>query len=74
MASPGIDLLKAFVTVTDTGGFSSAVRHLHRTQSAVSMRVNRIGNMIGHQTFNRNGCSIMLAAQGEKLLPMPGRC
>jgi len=69
MASFDIDLLKTFVMVTDTGGFSSAARHLHRTQSAVSMQVKRIESMIGHQVFNRNGRSITLTVEGEKLLP-----
>ena len=69
MASFDIDLLKTFVTVKDTGGFSSAARHLHRTQSAVSMQVKRIESMIGHQVFNRNGRSITLTTEGEKLLP-----
>ena len=41
MLNLDVDLLRAFVAVADTGGFTSASRQLHRTQSAVSMQLPR---------------------------------
>lgn len=38
MLNLDMDLLRAFVAVADTGGFTGAARQLHRTQSAVSMQ------------------------------------
>ena len=31
------ELLRTFVAIVDAGGFTLAARHVHRTQSAVSM-------------------------------------
>jgi DNA-binding transcriptional LysR family regulator len=36
------ELLRAFVAVADSGGFTRAARALNRTQSAVSMQIKRL--------------------------------
>ena len=63
-----IDVLRAFVAVADTGGFTSAARHLNRTQSAVSMRVRRLEDFLGKRVFDRNGRGVRLTSDGEVLL------
>jgi DNA-binding transcriptional LysR family regulator len=68
MLNLDVDLLRAFVAVADTGGFTSAARQLHRTQSAVSMQVKRIEEMVGKRVFDRSGRSVRLTANGEILL------
>ncbi len=68
MLNLDIDLLRAFVAVADTGGFTSASRLLHRTQSAVSMQVKRIEDMLNKRVFDRSGRSVKLTTDGEILI------
>ncbi len=68
MVNLDIDLLRAFVAVADTGGFTSASRLLHRTQSAVSMQVKRVENMVGKKVFDRRGKVVKLTSDGEILI------
>jgi len=63
-----IDVLRAFVTVADTGGFTNAARRLNRTQSAISMRVRRLEEFLGKQMLHRNGAGVTLTPDGEVLL------
>lgn len=68
MLNLDVDLLRAFVAVADTGGFTSASRQLHRTQSAVSMQVKRIEELVGKRVFDRSGRAVKLTADGEILI------
>jgi DNA-binding transcriptional LysR family regulator len=62
------DLLRAFVAVADSGGFTRAAAVLHRTQSAVSMQIKRLEESVASPLFQRNGRSIQLTRDGEALL------
>ncbi|MBW2473729.1 MAG: LysR family transcriptional regulator [Deltaproteobacteria bacterium] len=68
-----IDLLKTFLAIIDTGGFTNASQVVHRTQSAISMQVKRLEDMIGQPLFERIGRSIKLTTEGEALLPYARR-
>ena len=68
-----IDLLKTFLAIIDTGGFSNASGVVHRTQSAVSMQVKRLEGSIGQPLFERNGRSSRLTPEGEALVPYARR-
>lgn len=68
-----IDLLKTFVAIIDSGGFTSAADVVHRTQSAISMQVKRLEETIGQPLFERTGRSFNLTAQGEALVPYARR-
>jgi len=63
------ELLRAFVTVTDTGGFSAAAKLLNRTQSAVSLQIKRLEEQIGTRLFTRTSRSVALTPSGAQLLP-----
>ncbi len=63
------DLLKAFVAVTETGGFSSAGKLLHRTQSAISLQIKRLEDRMGEPLFNRTSRNVVLTPAGGRLLP-----
>jgi DNA-binding transcriptional LysR family regulator len=63
-----LDLLKVFVTAVERGGFSRAAAALHRTQSAVSMQIQRLEKAIGTSLFARQGRNIKLTREGEALL------
>ncbi|CDI04746.1 Transcriptional regulator, LysR family [Candidatus Competibacter denitrificans Run_A_D11] len=62
------DLLRTFVAIVDTGGFTLAARQVHRTQSAISMQVRRLEETLGRVLFQRDGRGVQLAPDGEALL------
>jgi len=61
------DLLRTFVTVQDHGGFTRAAEALHITQSAVSMQIRRLEEIVGKPLFTRKGRSVTLTPEGETL-------
>ncbi|WP_275289054.1 LysR family transcriptional regulator [Halomonas elongata] len=62
-------LLRAFVTVAESQGFSAAGKVLHRTQSAVSLQIKRLEDQMGQALFERTSRSVLLTSHGEQLLP-----
>lgn len=62
------DLLRTFVAIVDTGGFTPAARQVHRTQSAVSMQMKRLEEGVGRLLFERDGRGVNLTADGDALL------
>ncbi|MFG1346024.1 LysR substrate-binding domain-containing protein [Xanthobacter autotrophicus DSM 431] len=63
-----MDLLKAFVSVVDAGGFTRAGARVHRTQSTVSQQIRRLEEQAGHQLLLREARGVALTAEGERLL------
>ena len=63
-----IDLLRTFVTIVDFGGFSQAGRHLHRTQSAISLQMKRLEEQTGSSLFRKIGRRRLPTESGELLL------
>ncbi|MDX1301431.1 LysR family transcriptional regulator [Photobacterium sp.] len=61
-------LLRAFVSLADTGSFTLAADHLHLTQSTVSQQINRLEDIVGWELFDRTQRPIKLTSTGEKLL------
>lgn len=63
-----IGLLRTFVAVADTRGFTKAARLLYRTQSAVSMQIKRLEDCTGQRLLHRKkGGGISLTPEGELL-------
>ncbi len=60
--------LRSFVAVADTGGVTRAAGFLHLTQSAVSMQLKRLEELLGLELLDRSGRTIALTASGEQLL------
>src|SRR5579871_714377 len=63
-----LDLLRSFVSVVDTGGFTRAGERVHRTQSTVSQQIKRLEDVVGYQLLHRNGREATPTEQGERLL------
>lgn len=63
-----IDLLRAFVAVAETGGFTEASGQVGRTQSAVSQKIRRLEDSLGRRVFERTSRTVSLTADGETLL------
>lgn len=60
--------LETFYWVCRIGGFAAAAKHLHSTQSAVSMRIQDLESSLGVALFDRNQRSARLTAKGQELM------
>jgi DNA-binding transcriptional LysR family regulator len=64
-----IDLLKTFLAIADTGSFTRAAEEVHKTQSAVSMQMKRLEDLlVGRPLFARDGRASRFTADGERLI------
>ncbi len=61
-------LLRAFVAVIESGGFTRAARALHLTQSTVSQQVRRLEDDAGQILLDRSERRIRTTQAGERLL------
>lgn len=68
MRNLDITTLRSFVAVADSGGVTRAAGFLHLTQSAVSMQLKRLEELLGLDLLDRSGRGIALTASGEQLL------
>lgn len=63
-----IELLRSFVSVVDSGGFTRAGERVHRTQSTVSQQIKRLEESVGRPLLVRNGKQAAPTEEGERLL------
>jgi DNA-binding transcriptional LysR family regulator len=63
-----LDLLRGFVTVAERGGFTLAGQALGLTQSAISLKVKRLEDLLGKPVFTRGAKQVTLTREGESLL------
>ncbi|MGR3503923.1 LysR family transcriptional regulator [Pseudaestuariivita sp.] len=68
MRNLDITTLRSFVAVADVGGVTRAAGFLNLTQSAVSMQLKRLEELLGEQLFDRAGRRVALTSAGEQLL------
>jgi DNA-binding transcriptional LysR family regulator len=70
MGKPMLDLelLRSFVSVVDSGGFTRAGERVHRTQSTVSQQIKRLEDDLGQPLLNRTGKDVTPTEAGERLL------
>lgn len=61
-------LLRAFVAVKETGGFTRAAQRLHLTQSAISHQIRRLETQVGRPLLRRTTRSLSLTEDGEDFL------
>ncbi len=62
-----IDLLRTFSAVAETKNFTRAGARLGRSQSAVSLKIQRLEQQVGAELFVRDRRRVVLTAQGEAL-------
>jgi DNA-binding transcriptional LysR family regulator len=63
-----IDLLKTFLAIADTGNFTRAAEEVNKTQSAVSMQMKRLEELVGRPLFARDGRASRLTADGDRMI------
>lgn len=64
-----ITLIKTFLEVANTGSFVAACDRLFVTQSAVSLRVQRLEDSLGHALFQRSKAGAILTPEGKQFEP-----
>lgn len=62
------DLLRTFLAVADTGNVTRAADMVRRTQSAVSMQIRRLEDLIGSALFERHSRGVILTVEGRRLV------
>lgn len=63
-----IDLLRTFAAAAQSGSFTAAAELVARTQSAVSLQIQRLEEVVGKRVFERTSRSLALTPAGETLL------
>ncbi|WP_034852139.1 LysR substrate-binding domain-containing protein [Inquilinus limosus] len=64
----GLDLLRTYVAVCRQGSLSKVAAQTGRTQSALSMQMRRLEDLLGRPLFQRTGRGVVPTAEGELLL------
>ncbi|HEY6980964.1 LysR family transcriptional regulator [Reyranella sp.] len=68
-----VALLRAFLTVVETGGVTHAAAALGISQAAVSQQIRRLEEALESRLFEREGRRLALAPAGERLLAQARR-
>ena len=63
-----IELLRTFIAIADSGSFSLAADQIARTQSAVSMQVKRLEELLEKPLIHRDSRNLKLTSDGVTLL------
>jgi len=75
MRIPDLDLdqVRCFVTVVESGGFTQASRRLHLTQSAITLKIKRLEELLQRRLFLRTTKPLELSLEGEIVLGYAAR-
>lgn len=68
MRNLDITSLRSFVAIADAGGVTRAAGFLNLTQSAVSMQIKRLEDLLNIELLDRSARKVGLTAAGEQLL------
>lgn len=68
-----IDLLRSLVAVAAHANFTRAANAIGRTQSAVSLQIKRLEEIVGRRVFERTRQSVEITPTGEVLLVYANR-
>lgn len=68
IANLDVDLLKTFLAIADTGSFTRAAEEVHKTQSAISMQMKRLEELLGVALFAKDGRMSRFTPDGERLV------
>lgn len=68
MTTLDVDAVQAFVAIADHRSFTRAAKMLGTTQGALSVRLKRLEERIGHRLIERTPRSVRVSAQGAMFL------
>jgi len=63
-----LDLIRCFLTVVESGGFTQASKRLHVTQSGVTLKIQRLQEQLKCRLFRRTVKPLELSHEGEIVL------
>ncbi len=63
-----LDLLRSFAAVAELGSISAAAQRIGRTQSAVSLQMDRLAEQLGFPVVERKGRGVALTPRGAAFL------
>jgi len=63
-----VDAVQAFVTIADFQSFTNAAQALGTTQGAISVKLKRLEDRLGHKLIERTPRQVRLSAQGAVFL------
>src|SRR6202034_2590828 len=63
-----LDLIRCFLTVVESGGFTQASKRLHVTQSGITLKVKRLEKQVNCRLFRRTTKPLELSHEGEIVL------
>jgi DNA-binding transcriptional LysR family regulator len=63
-----LDLLRVFISVAENSSFTRAASELNRSQSAISMQIKRLEEIVGAPVLQRSGKAVILSREGTVLL------
>jgi len=63
-----IEVLRCFIAVVETGSYTQAAEQVHRSQSAVSQKMQRLAEQVDKSLFTKSGRVLELTEDGKFLL------
>ena len=63
-----VGIIRAFLTVAETGSVTNTARRLNRSQGAISQQIKRLEQLSGKLLFSRAGQRMVLTPEGKNLL------
>ncbi len=64
------DLLRTFLAILDAGSVTGGAATIHRSQSAASVQIKHLEELLGEPVFKRHGRGVVLSPAGEVLAPV----
>jgi DNA-binding transcriptional LysR family regulator len=73
MAQLDSDLLRTFLAVAETGSVTAGALRINRSQSATSLQIKQLEEIVGLPLFRRHGRGVTPTAAGDRLVPVARR-
>lgn len=64
------DALRTFLAIGEAGSVTGGAERIGRSQSATSLQIRQLEEVVGQPLFRRHGRGVLLTAAGETLLPV----
>ena len=64
------DLLRTFLAITEAGSVTGGAQRIHRSQSATSLQLKQLEDVVGEPLVTRHGRGVAPTPAGERLIPV----
>ena len=73
MAHLDSEHLRTFLAIAEAGSVTGGAERINRSQSAASLQIRQLENVVGKPLFRRHGRGVTLTQAGDRLLPVARR-